>query len=235
MRDLSNDIVEKSHSDKGLLAVLTKPWVFNLFDYLIWKKKRVPELVYNYVRPYPGCRILDIGCGTASVLGYLPQTISAYDGFDMNPHYIDYARKHWRSRINCTFTCRSVNNDPLTGSNQYDIVLALRILHHLSDPEAKMLIKTAHRALKPEGVMITLDNTYIPEQSKIARWLISKDRGKAVRTTEGYAALAADYFDSIRSEIIHDAFVIPYTIVIMRWMKLVDKNSLILPLIDVTA
>src|SRR5215207_8251503 len=53
--------------------------------------------VREYVRPGPDDRVLDIGCGTADILEYLPMGVD-YVGFDANPRYIDHARARFAGR-----------------------------------------------------------------------------------------------------------------------------------------
>ena len=210
---------EPGHSDNGVSAILAKPWVYNLFGHLVARKRTRPRLVQRYVRPFPGCRILEIGCGTASILSHLPNSIGEYAGFDMNPSYIEYAKKHWRDRANCRFFCQKVEDAAILETGYYDIILALGIVHHLSDNQAKSMFSLAYQALKPNGALITYDNVYVENQHWFAKWFISKDRGRAVRTVEGYTRLAGHYFVDIECDILRDTLRIPYTIFIMRCIK----------------
>ena len=183
-----------SYPENRLSALLSRPWAYNLFRTIISKKHNQSRLVQKYVRPFPGCRVLDIGCGTASILSYLPDTIGEYTGVDMNPLYIDFARKRWKDRTNCRFFCQKVEDTAILQTGYYDIILAIGILHHLDDHEAVRLFDIAHHALRLNGAMITYDNVYLENQHWFARWFISKDRGKAVRTIEGYKRLDRTIF-----------------------------------------
>jgi|SRR5580765_6923957 SAM-dependent methyltransferase len=210
---------EPSHRETGLSAILSKPWVYDLFTSLVGKESSRIKLVQNYVRPYPGCRILEIGCGTGRILSYLPNSIAEYTGFDMNPLYIESAKKRWKGRDNCRFFCHKVEDAATLQPGHYDIVLAVGIVHHLNDNEAAYLFDIAYQTLKLDGVLITYDNVYVENQNWFAKWLISRDRGRAVRTIEDYKRLAVQYFVDIEGNILHDALRIPYTIFIMRCIK----------------
>src|SRR5271157_5808182 len=77
----------QSHVDRGLQRVLLMPWAYRLLRRLLGRKRTVLRHVAEFIRPFPGCRILDIGCGPADILGCLPPTIGEYVGLDMNPWY----------------------------------------------------------------------------------------------------------------------------------------------------
>ena len=66
---------------------------------------------------------------------------------------------------------------------------------------------------------MTHDPVYIENQHWFARWLIDRDRGKAVRAREGYEALARSRFAQVESAILHDTLRVPYTILVMRCIK----------------
>lgn len=210
---------EPSHREEGLSSILSRPWVYDLFIKLVGTKLNRVRLIQKYVRPFPGCRILDIGCGTARRLSYLPHSIGEYAGFDMNPLYIESARKRWSNRVNCEFFCQKVEDAAALETGYYDLVLAFGIVHHLNDTEADHLFNIAYHALKPNGVLITYDPVYVDNQHWLAKWFIARDRGRAVRTDEGYKNLAEQQFVDIESDVLHDPLRIPYTSFVMRCIK----------------
>jgi 2-polyprenyl-3-methyl-5-hydroxy-6-metoxy-1,4-benzoquinol methylase len=210
---------ENAHSDTGLKSILSKPQFYNIFGKIIAKKGKSSDFVTNFVRPFSGCKILDIGCGTGNTLCYLPNTIGEYIGFDMNNSYIEFAKKRYKDRSNCSFYCEKVSSATISEIEHFDIVLAIGILHHLTDDEADNLLEIAHQVLKPNGVLITYDNVYVENQHWLAKWFISKDRGHAVRTDNGYKQLVSPYFSRIEWKILHDTLKIPYTIFQMRCSK----------------
>lgn len=207
------------HTEKGLLAFLSKPRIYNLFGNIIGKKRSRIRFVQKWIKPFPGCRILDIGCGTSAILSSIPNSIGEYNGFDMNPSYIEFAKKRWKDRANCRFFCQKVEEATISETEYYHIVLAVGILHHLSDSDAGVLFNIANQALKVNGVLITYDNVHVENQHWFAKWFISRDRGSAVRTVDGYKRLAAQYFVDIEGDVLHDTLKVPYTIFTMRCIK----------------
>lgn len=202
-----------SHHDTGLHRILDRAGVYDALQGLLLRKGSRERYVGEFIRPFPGCRILDIGCGPAAILAHLPGTIGRYTGFDMNPGYIEAARRRWGPRGE--FFCRKVEAATLPAGEPYDIVLANGIVHHLDDAEAGQLFGIARRALRPGGRLVTYDNVYVEGQHWFARWLIGRDRGRAVRSRAAYEALARGRFQHVDSALLHDTLRVPYTILIM--------------------
>jgi len=98
----------------------------------------------------------------------------------------------------------------------FDIVIAKGLVHHLDDVEARKLFAVGCEALKPGGRLVTFDGCFVPGQSRIARCLLSLDRGKYVRTEPEYLALARESFDTVISHVRHNLTRIPYTLQIME-------------------
>ncbi len=81
----------------GIRAILSHPLVYEALQSLMGADKGRARMVRDYVRPFPGMRILDLGCGTAEILGSLPADIT-YVGYDMSGQYITAAQKKFASR-----------------------------------------------------------------------------------------------------------------------------------------
>ncbi|MGI8513367.1 MAG: class I SAM-dependent methyltransferase, partial [Solirubrobacteraceae bacterium] len=62
----------------------------------------------------------------------------------------------------------------------------------------------------------TLDPTFVPGQARAARWLLSRDRGQAVRDPAGYQALASSHFAQVTATVRHDLARVPYTHAILE-------------------
>jgi SAM-dependent methyltransferase len=162
----------------------------------------------EFLRIEPGQRVLDIGCGPADILTYLPTDIE-YHGFDAEPNYIAVARARFGDRG--SFVVRTVAPNAVDDIGTFDVVMSLAVLHHLTDAEADTLFASAARVLRPGGRVVTLDCAYVKGQNPIARLLAALDRGKYVRSPDGYVALARRHFEQANATVLHDLIAVPYT------------------------
>jgi len=195
-----------------LRDVLAKPWVYSLFARLIGATSGRKIYIERHIRPRPGDRILDIGCGPADILEVLPEV--DYHGFDLSPQYIDSARQRFGSKGQ--FHVEPVNLNLLKKYSGFDLVLATGVLHHLSDTEARELFAVAKAALKPTGRLITLDGCFAERQSVWARHLLKRDRGQYVRNQSGYVNLALSVFRNVCPFLTSELLRIPYTHLILE-------------------
>jgi SAM-dependent methyltransferase len=198
----------------GARALLSSSRIYDLFQEIMGSRMARTIFSAEYVRAKPGDAVLDIGCGTAELLRYLPSV--EYHGFDPDPRYIDTARKKFRARPHCTFTCAIIDEKLVGALPKFDIVLMIGVLHHLDDEEASHLAALAKAALKGTGRLVSLDPCLVEGQSAIARFLAKHDRGQHVRQREDYRTLMSAIFPSIATEIRHDLGRIPYTHLIMQ-------------------
>jgi len=194
--------------------ILALPLVYDFFTWAVGGNRYRQTLLREYIRPTPSCSILDIGCGTAEILKILSNV--KYTGMDYNPAYIHSARRRFGYRA--TFTCERISLVGTKQSSQFDIAIALGVLHHLADGEAESLFEIAENCLKPGGRLITCDPVFVQGQSRIARHLIRMDRGLYPRNTEQYLALTKR-FQNIQHHVRNDLIHIPYTHIILECIK----------------
>jgi len=192
--------------------VLASPWVYDLAQYVIRGTAYGPEFVSRHIKPNPGDRVLDIGCGTGAMLHYLSDV--EYVGFDMSKPYIEACRKRFGDRG--TFHRCELMPGTIADYGQFDIVLAVGVVHHLDDAQARDMFSMAARALSSRGRLITLDGCYTTPQSAVVRRVLDNDRGKFIRTESAYRSIAEGVFPRVSSCIRHDMFRIPYTVIVME-------------------
>lgn len=197
----------------GVRSVLSFPGAYRWFWKAIGGPAYIKRYVEEYVKPQPGCRILDIGCGPGTVVSYFPDT--EYVGFDSSPQYIEAARQQFPR---ATFVCARVSEYQPQRA-YFDVALALGVVHHLDDAEALQLFQMAHDALRQGGRLVTLDGVFAPRQSAAARYLVRHDRGKFVRSEDGYVRIASRIFPAVKATVRHDLLRIPYTHIILECVR----------------
>lgn len=186
--------------------------VYSLFENAVGATRARRLFLQRHARPRAGERVLDIGCGPADILAELPEV--DYHGFDLSADYIDAARRRFGDRGR--FRVQAVTRELLADYAGFDLVLAIGVLHHLSDPVAEGLFEIAKAALVPGGRLVTLDGCFAPGQSPIARRLLEHDRGQFVRNEAGYLALARRVFPQVRSTVTSEFLRVPYTHCVME-------------------
>jgi cyclopropane fatty-acyl-phospholipid synthase-like methyltransferase len=204
-----------SQITSGIRSVLSNPVIYDFIQNILGAKKVRKELIDKVIRPEPGVRILDLGCGTAEILKYLPRAVE-YWGYDISPEYIERARAAYGERGN--FHCGMLSTAELAELPKFDVVLAIGVLHHLDDREATDLFELAHNALHPDGRVITIDPCLADNQNLFARFLIKKDRGQNVRRANEYMSLTKTSFSQTKGVLRHRRWI-PYTHWIMECRK----------------
>jgi len=201
-------------SDRGgaIRRGLSNAAVYSLVQRLLGGQAVRRRLLADYVRPVGGERILDLGCGPGDILELLRQV--DYLGIDLSPRYVEAARRRFGERGR--FLCADVRSLSPGAYERFDAIIAVGVLHHLDDRDAVGMTRTAARLLAPGGRFVTIDPGFTDEQPRTARWLTRRDRGRNVRSPDGYRKLALDQFDSVRVSVHHDLARVPYTHVVLE-------------------
>lgn len=165
-------------------------------------------IVAEYIRPTSGMRILDMGCGPAEYLAYLPAGV-VYTGVDMSEEYIAAATARYGSRA--TFIRGSFQAAASSIQGPFDVILATGFLHHLDDATAREFVGFSAARLSDAGRLITIDGAYRDGQNPIARLILSLDRGRHVRPVREMEALLSTHFSVVRLHVREDLLRIPYT------------------------
>jgi len=195
----------------SIKSLLGHPAAFRLFNRGLGGPAVREWLMTRWVCPQPGERLLDLGCGTGEVLATLPADVE-YVGVDLSSAYIAAAKRRWGRRG--TFLCGDVSSIDLN-AGRFDRALAIALLHHLNDAAASALTQLVRRHVRLGGSFVTIDADGGSDVSWLARRIIHQDRGRDIRTADGYRAILSAC-GPVEIERRTDLLRIPYAHVIAR-------------------
>ncbi|MBF0417774.1 MAG: class I SAM-dependent methyltransferase [Magnetococcales bacterium] len=193
----------------GLYRLLYFSGFYQWFQDLLGDRAFMRAVADDWIRPRPGDRLLDLGCGVGSLLAYLPQV--QFVGVDHNADYIERARQRFGKRG--TFLTVDLNRlqyDP-GWIGGFQIITLICVTHHLSDSEVLALFGTLGKFLAPEGRLCLVDPCFHEDQPWLARQLAKRDRGEHVRDESEYERLAREAFASVRAEVRQGILRLPYS------------------------
>jgi SAM-dependent methyltransferase len=170
---------------KTLEWILGIPWVFQTFRrWALGGFSFAPA--YEVLDVSVGDIVLDVGCGMGDAMNYMYRRgFTAYHGFDVDPRAIEVFRQRYPQE-NVILQARRCSADDLAQIKPTKVIL-VGFLHHVDDVEAKTLLQLLAESPRLERI-VTLDTVLLPKHW--ANNLLARlDRGRFVRTIEGYHSL----------------------------------------------
>jgi 2-polyprenyl-3-methyl-5-hydroxy-6-metoxy-1,4-benzoquinol methylase len=189
-------------------SLLAVPLLYQAFQELGGFYAARLTTINKYLKPKAGERIIDIGCGPGYLARDLPDGV-AYLGFDLDHRYIEFAKRRFGERGQ--FFCCQFDHAAAKTFGPADIVMMNGVLHHISDVDVATTLAAVHGALRPGGVLFTLDGAYTDAQPRFSRFLLDHDRGRYVRTPGQYVNLLKEFFVSVESHTHEELARVPYT------------------------
>lgn len=194
----------------GLYQAIRIPSIYKGLMYALGADHAIKRLVNEVLKPNPGIKMLDVGCGPANILAYLPPL--DYTGIDLNEKHIAFARALYGNRGR--FIIGNAASDLLDGGS-FDLISVSALLHHLSNNEAVSLFTSLKRLLKQDGKIVTIDNVWLPRQRMAVKLINNLDSGINIRTPEGYLELLNGLGFDVQTYVFHDLLRIPYDHLVM--------------------
>lgn len=191
---------------EGVYGLVTEPWFYRALQASLGARRALERYVAQVLKPAPGIRMLDVGCGPATVLSYLPRL--DYTGIDLNPKHIAFARAAYPDRGH--FIVGDAGKDLAQEEDSFDLINVSALLHHLSDGEARTLFRSLHRLVKSGGRIATIDPVWLPSQRFIPQLMKRLDSGRNIRNPADYLALVERGGFAVESDVFNDLLRIPY-------------------------
>ena len=196
-----------------LRRMLELPRVFDVYQRLIGGPDSKRRFVEEFVRPRAGDRVLDIGCGTGALCEYIPDGVS-YVGVDVDETYVEAARARFGERGE--FVCSPIERYRPRDGELFDIAFAFGVFHHLDDAQVQAALDVARTALKEGGRLVLSEPCRTPQDGRFETFLKDRDRGRFIRTRDGYARLVGRTFRNVDARLVERSYRIPFTVVIVE-------------------
>ena len=136
----------------------------------------------------PGARVLDVGCGPGTNTRHFEGT--GYLGIDVNPRYIEDARR----RYGREFVVADVTRYHVEDEEPFDVILANSFFHHIGDEDTDRILAHLATLLGPGGRLHVLD-LVLPPRPSPARLMARLDRGEHPRPLEAWRELLSRHFE----------------------------------------
>ena len=187
-------------------SVLELPAGFDLYQRLVGAHGSKRRFVEEFAQPRSGESVLDLGSGTGSLFDLMPEG-TEYVGVEIDRKYVEAARASHGNRA------QFVHADATTyrAGREFDLALAYGVLHHLTDDEARGLLRAARAGRR----FVAAEPCATETAGFLESFLMRHDRGRFIRSQEAYARLARDVFERVDARLVEGTYRIPYTLVIL--------------------
>jgi SAM-dependent methyltransferase len=163
--------------------IFNNPLMYELFQSNIGRSG-TREIIRNEIlKPEGVNNVLDFGCG----IGYHSKEFpnAEYLGIEPLIACVEKAKKMFK-KSNREFIVGDHNSLKNYSKSSFDLILAIGVAHHVDDQIFAEFVHESFRLLKPGGRLTTFDPVFHENQTRLSKWIVSRDRGSWVRTKENY-------------------------------------------------
>lgn len=132
--------------------------------YLEAKARRLLDLVRRRLGDPSDVRALDVGCGPGTFHRHLAGRLGALEGVDVSATIVEEAR-----RRNPGLTYHVADASSLPAANgDFDLALAICILHHLAPAERGAVLAELGRVTRPGGLVVVFEHNPLNPLTRVA-------------------------------------------------------------------
>lgn len=132
----------------------------------VFAKRLLPSLPGLKEKLAQGCRILDMGCGAGNLLVKIAEAHPQAEcvGVDVDAHGVAQAQKRLaQSPLAGRVRIEHLAGEVISHRDAFDVAIMFEVLHEIPLPVRSQVLANCHRALKPGGLLVILDET-LPTQ-----------------------------------------------------------------------
>jgi ubiquinone/menaquinone biosynthesis C-methylase UbiE len=188
-----------TEAQRAYLPAAGRDWRLPFYDPLValMGAGHTRQLLIDQAGLQPNHRILEIGCGTGTLLTLIARqypVITAV-GLDPDPKALARARtKAHRSRVTIQFDQGFADRTPYADAT-FDRVLSSFMFHHLSAQDKLPTLREVRRVLRPGGMFVMLDFAGDAKQGWLGRHMHAGHRFEDNATDRVLALMRQAGFD----------------------------------------
>ena len=118
------------------------------------KAKKIEELAGRFRGDSSRVQLLDIGCGSGLVEQSLHIPNAEITGLDISGPLLDKARENAPGCRFARFDGYRIDNE----DNNYHLVFAINMFHHVAMQDRIRLLKEMRRVLRPDGILVLFEH-----------------------------------------------------------------------------
>jgi SAM-dependent methyltransferase len=189
--------------------LLSNPRNFSFYQRLV-AGNLILSILEEELKKFRFRNVLELACGSAE---YAPLFRDcSYTGIDLNADYIARAKAQNPDKSFLVMDAREINL-PL---GYFDFVLAIGLFHHLSDENARSVLREIKRVICSPARIMIIDGIWPVNQINMLGYILRKlDRGKYVRSLNQYFCLFNESF-KIQKEYVRSRYPIDVAVFILE-------------------